>query len=339
MIDILIILILILVGVAITLWLLPTLFMDNLRSLRFGQSEGLELVCKIDRWGNETFVVENDKRECLFIIPLHNCMIDERYHDGKLRFRENGTNREGYIDTQGTVVFLTPSPTPSATDENRNGTIVASSQERTEPQPDRTDTRPASGRTIKTDADLRRMAADNPFYKEAAKVLSGKLAEDDAQKRRMILNYCEHLRTAYTTKDIDFLKQVFSEQALIIVGNVVSAKPEEDGKYLPEERVTYNIRTKQEYIERIGKAFAANRKIDVQFSDFHIMRHPTVAGIYGVSLRQQYKSDRYGDDGYLFLLWDFRDKSMPVIHVRTWQPTATINDTNGVITIRDFNLE
>lgn len=44
------------------------------------------------------------------------------------------------------------------------------------------------------------------------------------------------------------------------------------------------------------------------------MRHPTMDGIYGVSLRQQYKSDRYADDGYLFLLWDFRNESMPLIH-------------------------
>lgn len=69
------------------------------------------------------------------------------------------------------------------------------------------------------------------------------------------------------------------------------------------------------------------------------MRHPTMDGIYGVSLRQQYKSDRYADDGYLFLLWDFRNESMPLIHVRTWQPAETISDDNEVMNIRDFNLE
>ena len=47
------------------------------------------------------------------------------------------------------------------------------------------------------------------------------MSVDDAKNRRMILNYCEHFRTAYTTKDIDFLRQVFSDKALIIVGNMV----------------------------------------------------------------------------------------------------------------------
>ena len=61
--------------------------------------------------------------------------------------------------------------------------------------------------------------------------------------------------------------------------------------------------------------------------------------IYGVTLRQRYSSDRYSDDGYLFLLWDFTDKSMPVIHVRTWQPASTVADGADVISIQDFNLQ
>lgn len=52
-------------------------------------------------------------------------------------------------------------------------------------------------------------------------IMQGKLTETDARRRHTILNYCEHFRTAYTTKDLDFLKQVFSDKALIIVGNVI----------------------------------------------------------------------------------------------------------------------
>ena len=69
------------------------------------------------------------------------------------------------------------------------------------------------------------------------------------------------------------------------------------------------------------------------------MRHPTKDGIYGVTLRQGYKSDSYADDGWLFLLWDFRDKSMPRIHVRTWQPAKSISSDDDVIDIGYFNLE
>ena len=188
--------------------------------------------------------------------------------------------------------------------------------------------------------DITTMAKDNPFFAEASKVISGKLEEKDADNRRMILNYCEHLRTSYTTKDIDFLRQVFSDQALIIVGNVVRSADNNSATGIEgDEKVTVSLKTKKEYLERLEKVFAANKKIDVKFSDFRIMRHPTMEGIYGVSMKQKYTSDRYSDDGYLFILWDFRNESMPLIHVRTWQPAASVNGEKEIIGIRDFNLE
>ena len=188
--------------------------------------------------------------------------------------------------------------------------------------------------------DITTMAKDNPFFAEASKVISGKLEEKDADNRRMILNYCEHLRTSYTTKDIDFLRQVFSDQALIIVGNVVRSADNNSATGIKgDEKVTFSLKTKKEYLERLEKVFAANKKIDVKFTDFRIMRHPTMEGIYGVSMKQKYTSDRYSDDGYLFILWDFRNKSMPLIHVRTWQPAASVNGEKEIIGIRDFNLE
>ena len=221
--------------------------------------------------------------------------------------------------------------------KERNQPVIVSEQN------GNADIEPAPKRTAdksRINGDIASMAKDNPFYAEAAKVLSGKLEEKDAGNRRMILNYCEHLRTSYTTKDIDFLRQVFSQEALIIVGNVVrTASDGETAGITGDERVTFSLKTKREYLDRLEKVFAANKKIDVKFSDFHIMRHPTMEGIYGVSLKQKYTSDRYSDNGYLFLLWDFRDRAMPLIHVRTWQPSSAVSGDNDIIGIKDFNFE
>ncbi len=189
------------------------------------------------------------------------------------------------------------------------------------------------------DADIIRLSNDTPFRIEAQKVLSGQLEENDSASRHRILSYCEHLRASYTTRDIDFLRQVFSDNALIIVGHTVkTGNKERSGT--SGKKVEYGIRSKKEYLERLEKIFDSNKKIDVDFSDFKIMRHPTMEGIYGVTLRQRYSCDRYSDDGYLFLLWDFRDPTMPLIHVRTWQPTPEIQNGNEeVIEIGDFNFE
>ena len=190
------------------------------------------------------------------------------------------------------------------------------------------------------DAEPRAMLADHPFRLEAAKVLSGRLEATDSLRRHKILSYCEHLRTSYTTRDIDFIRQVFSDNALIIVGHVVKTGAKPGAAISNNSKVVYNIRTKREYLENLSRIFDSGKPIDVKFSEFRIMRHPTVEGLYGVTLRQEYSCGNYSDDGYLFLLWDFRNMSMPLIHVRTWQPSMSVGpDEDDIIGIGDFNLE
>ena len=372
-------LLVLLLGVwAAALWLSPFAdYKENSKETRYGVHEGLELVEQDNGKEGKRYVVENEDGKELFAIPLRDCLLDTRYRNGQLRFREKNTKREGYINRQGSI-FLNEDAAEYKSAEAQKG--IANLTEKTKGETISEDysgdysrdysgdysenhsgdySRDYSGgnpgnhsREKKGSADrlsgrkasalsqvnLKTMAQSNPFYKEASKIMQGKLTETDAKRRHTILNYCEHFRTAYTTKDIDFLRQVFSDKALIIVGNVV--KPiANDGKCQAESRVTFAIHSKRDYLSRLAKVFAANQKIDVRFSGFRIMRHPTIDGIYGVTLRQQYKSDRYSDDGYLFLLWDFRDKSMPLIHVRTWQPAGTVHTGDDVINIQDFNLE
>lgn len=188
------------------------------------------------------------------------------------------------------------------------------------------------------DADVRYMTgASHPFGMEARKVLSGDLEESDSLSRRRILSYCEHLRTSYTTRDIDFLRQTFSDNALIIVGHTIRPSDASSPKGTP--KTAYSIRSKREYLERLSKIFDSGKDISLKFSDFRIMRHPTMEGIYGVTLRQRYECGGYSDDGWLFLLWDFRNPSMPLIHVRTWQPARSLSGEDDIIDMSDFNLE
>lgn len=187
-----------------------------------------------------------------------------------------------------------------------------------------------------------RINVNNPFYNEAARLWKGGLQEGDAKNRQVILNYMEHFRMSYVTKDIDFLEQLFSEKALIIVGNVVK-QATVGHNYLSSKQVRYNVRTKREYLDRLREIFEKNKAIDVEFTDFTIKRHPTKEGIYGVSVKQRYASDLYSDEGYLFLLWDFREQTAPKIHVRTWQPRMLDEHTplpeQEIFNIGSFNLE
>ena len=154
------------------------------------------------------------------------------------------------------------------------------------------------------------------------KVISDGSEVTDLRCRQMILDYVEQFRTAYNRKDIDFLDNVFSDDALIITGKVVRRKPGDRAAVLKETPdIVYTQQRKHEYIEKLRtKVFPAAKYIKVTFTDIKVSKHPSIDGYYGVMLRQGYKSSNYSDDGYLFMIWDFRDESHPQIHVRTWQP-------------------
>lgn len=150
----------------------------------------------------------------------------------------------------------------------------------------------------------------------------------EAERKMKILTYCERFRTAYNTKDINFLNQVFSDDALIITGSVVTARPGEMS--FGGQKVIYKKQTKEQYLANLKRAFLRNKWIDVKFSQIGengetggpagITRSSENPNMYGVRLRQEWRSSNYNDEGYIFLLWDFTDEEAPVIHVRTWQP-------------------
>ncbi|MCG8373144.1 MAG: hypothetical protein MI700_06405 [Balneolales bacterium] len=139
----------------------------------------------------------------------------------------------------------------------------------------------------------------------------------DIGNRETILSFVENFRTAYNRKDLDYINTVFSDQALIIVGKVVESTGEESAY---QQQVEYLQLNKDEYIERLEILFNRNEWINVGYEDVGIIRHPKHPDIYGVSLTQYYSSSTYSDEGYLFLLIDFKDPDQPMIHVRTWQP-------------------
>lgn len=174
-------------------------------------------------------------------------------------------------------------------------------------------------------------------------VIKSNKSVTDLRRRQLILDYVEHFRTSYNQKDIQFLTQVFSDDALIITGRVI--KQSRDGIPLPD-KITYKKQSKQEYLGNLRRVFSANKYIKVTFDEIEVMRHPVNADFYGVTLHQGYTSDRYHDDGYVFLLWDFRNESAPQIHVRTWQPDAYNADGKGtkripkdeIFSLSDFDI-
>ena len=165
----------------------------------------------------------------------------------------------------------------------------------------------------------------------------------DLSQRMMILDYVEHFRTAYNQKDLRFLNQVFSDDALIITGKVIKVQKSE--MFPAGNKVIYSTQTKHQYLENLRRAFQSARYIKVLFDDVTIVQHPIINGVYGVTVHQKWNTNRYSDVGYVFMMWDFRNPEAPQIHVRTWQPEY-LDQTSGkklnpndVFSLGDFDIK
>ena len=152
--------------------------------------------------------------------------------------------------------------------------------------------------------------------------------EEDINLRMVVLDFVEHFRTAYNRKDLKYLGTLFSDNAIIIVGKEIkeTQKPMFDvaQNSLPVSKgkmFQYQLKTKKEYLASLVNTFKNNKYIDVRFDSIEVVRDPDPNNpVYGVTLKQDWKSSTYMDTGYVFLLIDFTDKDNPLITVRTWQP-------------------
>jgi hypothetical protein len=189
---------------------------------------------------------------------------------------------------------------------------------------------------------------DNASYQT---IVSQSTDVTDTRRKMEILKFVEDFRSYYDAKDLKALEQIYSDDALIITGKVVNSRKVGDrGPRLDEDRkIVYNKQSKKQYLESLRGIFNRNKYIRVKFDSVEVMKHSAKEGFYGVTLKQNWKAmnaaggTRYEDDGYLFLLWQFRDGEPPLVHVRTWQPekygSGKVLDRSEVFSCEDFLIE
>ena len=147
------------------------------------------------------------------------------------------------------------------------------------------------------------------------------------ETREQLMEFLENYKTAYCLKRLDYIRDIFSDDAIIIVGNVarVYTSGQTDNGNLTQKGkkiITTNRYTKDKYLQNLGRCFKNNEFINIRFtqSDIQKLEKRADQEIVCVQLAQDYNSSTYADQGYLFLMIDMTDKENPFIKVRTWQP-------------------
>ena len=165
-----------------------------------------------------------------------------------------------------------------------------------------------------------------------------KRAEDDIfreaqwsyDSRYALLQFMEDYQTAYSLKRLDYIESIFSDDAIVIVGNVVGKKSKrmyeaKDMKnFSMPTNVNYTTYTKDGYIQHLKEDFASKDFIQLVFDDTYISK---VGGteayidneVLWIELKQNYYSSNYSDKGYLALQINMKPTGS-MINVRTWTP-------------------
>lgn len=149
----------------------------------------------------------------------------------------------------------------------------------------------------------------------------------------VLTEFLEGYKTAYCTKDLRYIEQIFAEDAIIIVGNMIkvdASRKGHEGMNITSEGMrlyTENRQTKAEYLKRLERVFHSNEFINLRFenTDIQLLEKHLEKGkkIFGVRLKQHYHSTNYSDMGHLYLMIDMTDSTQPIIKIRTWQPEET----------------
>lgn len=167
----------------------------------------------------------------------------------------------------------------------------------------------------------------------------GQVAENDIlckfapgwkdETRELIMEFMESYKTAYCLKRLDYIRDVFADDAVIIIGNVArrSQAPTTDTNRRSisaegQQVIRYNRYTKDQYLRNLERCFQRNEFINIRFSHNEVqwLEKFEKEELFAIQIGQEYNSSTYADKGYLFLLVDMTNHDAPQIKIRTWQP-------------------
>lgn len=155
------------------------------------------------------------------------------------------------------------------------------------------------------------------------------------KSRTRIVGFLEDYRTAYATKNLEYLDKVFDDNAVIVLGKRLQVAPQLNKEgYMNNHRVQFTQLTKREFLRNLRRQFQSKDYINLHFSQNRIYQLQKGVECYGIEIKQDYYSSNYGDTGYLTLIFDLTNPDQPVIHVRTWQEQPDPNF--GVVSPADF---
>lgn len=169
------------------------------------------------------------------------------------------------------------------------------------------------------------LSVDSEQYYEITKEA---VSHDDMLQCMTLLYFCEKLRTAYHTKDIEFIRKTINDKCIFNNWKLYS---------FPNESPTIRCDPHQaDYPQLLSKVFMRSGIPNMTIDEILIERHPLKSHWYGLRIKQNWNTDRYHDTNYFFSLWDFSVPQKPIIHYNVIQPEDIPDEER--ISLRKFKV-
>lgn len=195
----------------------------------------------------------------------------------------------GY-EVHGILVTLQPTKTDTSLNKNRELSIYFTSD------------------GLITDVNI---AMENFTYQDA---IANTVNLTDTRRRLEILKYIEDLHCQYDAKNMEGLQDIFDDKMFF----------QYERERREDKKLGQQIRTN--YMENLAKVFEDQQFPKIIFSDITIRRHMAKPGFYCASLHHEWSPNECSQcNGYMLLIWEFREGHEPVFHIRAWQPEMVGN--------------
>lgn len=154
----------------------------------------------------------------------------------------------------------------------------------------------------------------------------------DRRCRECILDFIEQLRTAYNTRNLDFIEAVLGD------GDSTNHGMERQYAGCSKHPSDSILQENRKYLSILNKIFNKNNPVNVTFDDIKIKRHFNDSKIYDLTLHQKLTSGVYQLSGFICMLWDFTDERKSSMHVWKWIPDTYNEDGRDKTCIDEYCL-
>ena len=133
----------------------------------------------------------------------------------------------------------------------------------------------------------------------------------EIEKRIEIINYCESLKDAYKTKNIESLENIFSGETYIHTTNGIQCISKGNKHYSGHKEA-------KKYVHTLAEIFKRNENINIIFSDYSISK--AKSDTYIVKLSHEWETKTaYRDSGIMYLMCDISDATNPKFQTLKWE--------------------